>query len=120
MTSTREARTAIRRPGAGVTIDTARLIRLRQSRLLSRAQLAVKMSGGDDEFTITPDAIAKIENGYRRPKTATLRRLCEVLGCEPEALLPGEAGEPRSSSHREPCDDCEGLYGHEPGCQYAT
>ncbi len=89
----RPARTAIKRPGAGVTIDRERLIRLREVRLLSRAQLAVRMSDGDEvpeelRWTITPDAIAKIENGYRRPKTSTLGRLCEALSCEPEDLLP--------------------------------
>jgi len=94
MTSTsRAARaTAIKRPGAGVDIDRARLIRLRQDRLLSRAQLAEAMSDpeprGDDGYSITPDAIAKIENGWRRPKVITLARMCKALGCDPEDLLP--------------------------------
>lgn len=114
---TRPARTAIKRPGAGVTIDRDRLVRMREVKLLSRAQLAAKMSTDPDEFKITPDAIAKIENGYRRPKTSTLSRLCEALGCEPEDLLPRES-EP--SADRVPCPYCDGLYGHEPGCRDAT
>lgn len=108
------ARTTVRRPGAGVTIDRTRLIRLRELRLLSRAQLAALMSEGDDDFTITPDAIAKIENGYRRPKTVTLGKLCEVLGCYPEDLLPETDRQP------EPCPKCRARFGHEPGCEDAT
>jgi transcriptional regulator with XRE-family HTH domain len=91
------ARTSVKRPGAGVTIDRKRLIRMREIRLLSRAQLAEKMSAADDDFSITPDAIAKIENGYRRPKTATLSRLCEALDCLPEELLP-DGPPPRADS----------------------
>jgi DNA-binding Xre family transcriptional regulator len=121
--TTRRTRTAIKRPGAGVDIDRKRLIRMREVRLLSRAQLAEKMSAGEDEFTITPDAIAKIENGYRRPKTATLSRLCEALDCEPEELLPAAAASaPRTplSPARRACPHCSALYGHEPGCRDAT
>lgn len=112
--ASRQVRTAIRRPGAGVTIDRDRLVRMRQSRLLSRAQLAAAMSAGGDGYSITPDAIAKIENGWRRPKTVTLARMCEALGCEPEDLLPGPA---RTAG---PCEHCGALYGHEPGCREAT
>lgn len=108
------ARTAVKRPGAGVTIDRERLVRMRQLRLLSRAQLAEKMSAADDEFTITPDAIAKIENGYRRPKTVTLGRLCEALDCQPEELLPPP------EAKRAPCPDCGGVYAHDAGCPRAT
>jgi len=111
---TRPVRTTIKRPGAGVAIDKDKLIRLREVRLLSRAQLAAKMCG--DGFKITPDAIAKIENGYRRPKTTTLGKLCEALECEPEELLPA----PPKAAVRVPCPHCSGLYGHEPGCPDAT
>lgn len=92
---TRQARTAIKRPGAGVAIDRERLIRMRATRLMSRAQLAERMSQGEDGFTITPDAIAKIENGYRRPKTVTLGKLCEALSCDPSELLPEGATLPQ-------------------------
>ena len=139
---TRPARTTIRRPGSGVTIDRERLVRMREVKLLSRAQLAAKMSGGPcplcgqmysheadcanaDEFSITPDAIAKIENGYRRPKTSTLSRLCEALGCEPEDLLPVDGAlAPKEAAPRTgprvPCPHCDALYGHESGCPDAT
>lgn len=114
---TRTARTTIKRPGAGVDIDRGRLVRMREVRLLSRAQLAARMSVNG--FSITPDAIAKIENGYRRPKTVTLGKLCEALDCTPEELLPDRAvtdGTPV----RKPCADCGGLYAHDSGCEYAT
>jgi transcriptional regulator with XRE-family HTH domain len=127
---TRPARTAIKRPGAGVAIDPKRLIRMRQTRLLSRAQLAAKMSAGDDVYKITPDAIAKIENGHRRPKTSTLSRLCTALDCEPEDLFPVPPAPPGHydpggrnqaiGNQRVPCPHCDALYGHEPGCPDAT
>lgn len=104
-----------------MTIDRERLIRMRETRLMSRAQLARKMSekkSDDDEFSITPDAIAKIENGYRRPKTSTLGRLCEALGCNPEDLFP--APPPPPPAVRVPCEHCGALYGHEPECVDAT
>lgn len=111
MTGTRAGRTAIKRPGAGIAIDRDRLIRLRQDRLLSRADLALRMSNGPcqycrkpyshdagcpsaEEYSITPDAIAKIENGWRRPKTITLARLCRALGCDPGDLLPSATAAP--------------------------
>lgn len=119
MTSSgRAGRTAIKRPGAGIDIDRDRLIRMRQDRLLSRAQLAEKMSGNG--YSITPDAIAKIENGWRRPKTATLARMCKALDCEPSDLLPpGEAKPPRGTA-QETCALCLAMFGHEPGCPDAT
>jgi DNA-binding Xre family transcriptional regulator len=121
---TRSVRTAIKRPGSGVTIDSKRLIRMREIKMLSRAQLAARMSEGDGDWKITPDAIAKIENGHRRPKTSTLSRLCTALGCEPEDLfpLPGtvSAQPAPASSVRVPCKHCGGLYTHDAGCQDAT
>lgn len=106
-----------KRPGAGVTIDRDRLVRMREIRLLSRAQLAAKMSAlGGGEFSITPDAIAKIENGYRRPKPGTLAKICEALECEADELLPLGPGTPAL----EACPHCRAIYGHEPGCRDAT
>jgi transcriptional regulator with XRE-family HTH domain len=117
---TRPVRTAVKRPGAGVTIDRERLVRMREIRLLSRAQLAAKMSAEDDEFSITPDAIAKIENGYRRPKIVTLDRICEALGCQPEELLPAAQPALPASSRRTACKNCGGIYAHDSGCPDAT
>lgn len=92
---------------------------MRQARLLSRAQLADAMSDpeprGEGSYSITPDAIAKIENGHRRPKTATLARMCRALSCAPEDLLP-----PEGADGLVPCAHCKGLFGHEPGCRDAT
>lgn len=115
---TRTVRTQIKRPGAGVTIDRDRLIRMREVKLLSRAQLAALMS--NDDYSITPDAIAKIENGYRRPKTSTLSRMCAALDCQPEELLPVVPANGDGSRPRLPCPLCDALYGHEPGCKNAT
>lgn len=120
MTSSgRAGQTAIKRPGSGIPVDRGRLTRLRQARLLSRAQLADAMSDPEprDEgsYSITPDAIAKIENGHRRPKTATLARMCKALGCTPaDLLLPEEAGGLVQCAH------CQGLFGHDSGCRNAT
>lgn len=115
---TRTARTAIKRPGAGVDIDRERLVRMREVRLLSRAQLAAKMSADDDGFSITPDAIAKIENGYRRPKTVTLSKMCEALSCTPEELLPDWSA--AATPVRVACKECGGVYAHDSGCMHAT
>jgi DNA-binding Xre family transcriptional regulator len=115
MTSKPVVRT-VRRPGAGVAIDIGKLLRMRQTKLLSRSQLATKMSTDPDTFTITADAIAKIENGHRKPKTSTFGRLCAALHCEPEDLLPDPDRPPRP----QPCSDCGGVFGHESGCRYAT
>lgn len=136
--SERTGTTAIRRPGAGIDIDRVRLVRMRQDRLMNRAQLAEAMSSGpcshcgrpysheslcpdEGKYTITPDAIAKIENGHRRPKTATLARMCDALGCEPADLLPpGSVIPVFREVVRVPCLRCEALSGHEPGCADAT
>jgi transcriptional regulator with XRE-family HTH domain len=45
---------------------------------------AGEVSGG-----LSKDAIAKIENGGRRPKARTLRALYAALGIAPPALMPG-------------------------------
>jgi transcriptional regulator with XRE-family HTH domain len=46
----------------------------------------------------TRDAVAKIENGYRRPKPDTLAAICLVLECTPAELRPGAQGPFRQSS----------------------
>jgi transcriptional regulator with XRE-family HTH domain len=85
----RPTKTAIRRPASGVAIDPARLIAMRARRGLSRLQLAQRTLERDPEGSgISRDAIAKIENGQRRPKTATLAMLCDALDCTEGDLLP--------------------------------
>lgn len=106
----------VRRPGAGVAVDRDKLLRMREMKLLSRAQLAAKMSSGSDGYTITADAIAKIENGHRRPKTITFGQLCAALDCKPEELLPDR----NQAARPTPCSDCGGIYAHDAGCRYAT
>ena len=44
--------------------------------------------GGQISGGLTRDAIAKIENGERRPKAITLRALCAALSTEHETVLP--------------------------------
>lgn len=86
MNSARERKTTIRRPAAGIAIDPAKLIALRERHALSRQDLAdLVLIGGKP---MSRDAIAKIENGARRPKPATLRAICDALKCTPADLLP--------------------------------
>lgn len=102
----RPTKTAIRRPASGVSIDPARLTEMMARRGLSRLELSgltyqlapgcgacEQCRAGNpalclDKRGISRDAIAKWENGQRRPKARTLRQLCEALACEPEDLLP--------------------------------
>lgn len=86
----RPTKTAIRRPASGVYISTRKLIAMRSRRSMTRLQLAERTAELDPEHKgVSRDAIAKIENGQRRPKTSTLEKLCEALACEPKDLLPG-------------------------------
>jgi transcriptional regulator with XRE-family HTH domain len=95
----RPTKTAIRRPASGVAISTHKLAAMRARRSMTRLQLAQRtleldpLRWQDDEGLwhggVSRDAIAKIENGQRRPKTSTLEKLCEALVCEPKDLLPG-------------------------------
>lgn len=80
MSAKRATATAIRRPMAGIAIDTGQLARLRTEKLWSRGDLAARAG-------ISLTAVDKIENGERRPRPETLRKLCGALGCEPGALL---------------------------------
>jgi len=91
---------AIRRPASGIAIDPARLAWWRESRGWSRQDLSDEVARLDltdengEELTVTRDAIAKIENGERKPKARTVRGLCLALSvpgdeCTPRDLLPG-------------------------------
>lgn len=89
---------AIRRPASGITIDPGRLAWHREDRIWSRQDLSDAVARLDlaDEngapLTVTRDAIAKIENGERKPKARTVRALCAALGITVRDLMPD--GEP--------------------------
>lgn len=86
---------AVRRPASGIAIDPARLTWHRESRIWSRQDLsdAVARLGltdeSDEPLTVTRDAIAKIENGERKPKARTVRALCQALDIGVRDLMPG-------------------------------
>jgi len=89
----RPTKTAIRRPASGVVIDPAKLTGMRDKRSMTRLQLSQRtymLAHGDPENKkgVSRDAIAKIENGQRNPKTGTLSELCDALQCKPADLLP--------------------------------
>lgn len=105
MTEERRDQAAVRRPASGITIDPGRLIWHREDRIWSRQDLsdAVTRLGLLDEnggpLTVTRDAIAKIENGERKPKARTVRALCAALGITVRDLMPdGEPLAPHASS----------------------
>jgi transcriptional regulator with XRE-family HTH domain len=84
---------------SGIAIDPGRLTWHRESDdnhpIWSRQDLsdAVARLGLTDEngdpLTVTRDAIAKIENGERKPKARTVRALCEALAVGVRDLMPG-------------------------------
>ena len=85
----------IRRPMSGIAIDPGRLTWYRENRPWSRQDLSDAVARLDledengGELTVTRDAIAKIENGERKPKARTVRALCAALGISVSDLLPG-------------------------------
>lgn len=106
MTHARETQTAIRRPASGMNVDPAKLVRLREEHGWSRQDLAGEVGpylpsrtlpdGRTEPGRFSRDAIAKIENGERRPKAKTLTALCAALSCEPRDLLRDQPGAARS------------------------
>jgi transcriptional regulator with XRE-family HTH domain len=80
-----------------------RLAELREQKALTLRDLE-ELSG------VGADAISKIENGHRKPRPSTLRKLARALGVEVEAFFrepaiplaeaPREAGPPRVSKDR--------------------
>jgi transcriptional regulator with XRE-family HTH domain len=87
---------AKRRPGSGVAIDPAKLRWTRENRNLGRDQLSARitvvarerniLNNHGETVTYSQDAIAKLENGERRPKMFTFEALCAALDCEPAEL----------------------------------
>ena len=84
MVAPRASASGRRRPGSGITLAPGRLSRLRKEKSWKREDLA--REAGVSVFTIS-----KIENGERKPRTATLAAICAALGCTPADLLPAEA-----------------------------
>ena len=90
-----------RRPSAGISIDPARLTWWRWSRGWSRQDLSDAIAAlhlinedSGQHVTITRDAIAKNENGERKPLPVNVRAYCAALStpenpCLPHDLLPG-------------------------------
>jgi predicted transcriptional regulator len=78
MTDTDRARVR----NSGEPLDPAKLIKLRKEFItekgvgLSRVELA-ELTG------VTRDAIAKYENGERRPRLGNFRNLCKALNAQP-------------------------------------
>jgi putative transcriptional regulator len=58
--------------------------------MLTQAELAERVG-------ISRGEISHLERGRRQPLVTTLRRLCEVLKCEPGDLITSE-GNPRNGS----------------------
>lgn len=75
-------------PRTGQILDPATLREQREQRGWSPGDLAAAVAS----LLFTRDAIAKIENGTRRPKPSTFRALCDALDCQPDDLLPRRRG----------------------------
>lgn len=86
---------AVRRPASGISIDPDRLTWHRENKPWSRQDLSDAVARLDltgeagEPLTVTRDAIAKIENGERKPKARTVRALCQALGITVRDLMPG-------------------------------
>jgi transcriptional regulator with XRE-family HTH domain len=91
-----QAAAPVRRPASGISIDPGRLIWWREDRIWSRQDLSDAVARlnlsdeGGEPLTVTRDAIAKIENGERKPKARTVRALCAALGITVRDLMPGD------------------------------
>ena len=69
-------------------MDQSRTLqRLREEALMTIAELSAR-SG------VSEDTISKIENGHRKGRSITLRKLTTALGVTPETLLPGNDPHP--------------------------
>lgn len=95
------------RPGSGVPVDPGKLTWMRNNRKLTRDQLSdriakVSLEQGivdnhGDPVTYSRDAVAKLENGERKPKMYTFMAICAALDCDAADLqedFPG--GQPSS------------------------
>lgn len=94
------------RPGSGVPVDPGKLTWMRNNRGMTRDQLSDRitdvareqniMDNHGDPVTYSRDAVAKLENGERKPKMYTFLAICAALGCDPAELQEDFPGTPRS------------------------
>jgi transcriptional regulator with XRE-family HTH domain len=84
------------RPGSGVPVSPEKLTWMRNNRKLTREQLSDRIAAvareqhildnHGDPVTYSRDAVAKLENGERKPKMYTFEALCAALECDPSEL----------------------------------
>lgn len=84
------------RPGSGVPVSPEKLTWMRNNRKLTREQLSARIAAvaleqhildnHGDPVTYSRDAVAKLENGERKPKMYTFEALCAALECDPSEL----------------------------------
>lgn len=68
-------------------LNPSRLREARLRRMLTQQELA-------DRAGTTEATVNRLENGLQRPRISTVRKLADVLGVEPEALIDwGDEGE---------------------------
>lgn len=67
--------------GREFDVKGAALRRVRQERLLSRAEFAIRVGA-------TPNTVYKIEECGQQPSAALLRRICDALECTYGDLSP--------------------------------
>jgi transcriptional regulator with XRE-family HTH domain len=107
MTEARPGQTPAKRsrPGSGVPLDPAKLTWLRTNRGMTRDGLSDKIAevareqqildNHGEPVTYSRDAVAKLENGERKPKMYTFLAICAALECDPAELQEDFPGSPR-------------------------
>jgi transcriptional regulator with XRE-family HTH domain len=98
MTEERPGQTPAKRerPGSGVPVSPEKLTWMRNNRKLTREQLSDRITqvaldqnildNHGQPVTYSRDAVAKLENGERKPKMYTFEALCAALECEASDL----------------------------------
>jgi transcriptional regulator with XRE-family HTH domain len=98
MTEERPGQTPAKRerPGSGVPVSPEKLTWVRNNRKLTRDQLSERIAvvareqnildNHGEPVTYSRDAVAKLENGERKPKMYTFEAICAALECEASDL----------------------------------